>query len=157
MKQRFELFHPTTERLDDFLQNNLKPLDAALWDNNLKPLNAALWDNNLKPLNAALWDNNLKPLNAALWNVLRPLLLLSHGQATVQRGFSCNKEVIIDNMHQQTLVAQRRICDFLKINGGVLKVAINKTITNSCCLWTSELSTIFRKRKKPNQLRRPNI
>ncbi|KAI8761165.1 hypothetical protein BgiBS90_030950 [Biomphalaria glabrata] len=68
MKQKFELFHPTTERLDDFLQNNLKPLDAALWDNNLKPLDAALWDNNLKPLDAALWDNNLKPLDAALWD-----------------------------------------------------------------------------------------
>ncbi|KAK6994450.1 hypothetical protein BgiMline_011048 [Biomphalaria glabrata] len=92
VKPKFELFHPATERLDDFLYNNFKPLDAALWD------------------------------------VLRPLLLLSHGQATVERGFSYNKEVMIENMHKETLVAQRRICDFLKVNGGVLDVAITKPL-----------------------------
>ncbi|KAK6970300.1 solute carrier family 25 member 40-like X2 [Biomphalaria glabrata] len=92
VKPKFELFHPATERLDDFLYNNFKPLDAALWD------------------------------------VLRPLLLLSHGQGTVERGFSYNKEVMIENMHEETLVAQRRICDFLKVNGGVLDVAITKPL-----------------------------
>ncbi|KAK0049237.1 LIM homeobox Lhx6 [Biomphalaria pfeifferi] len=33
---------------------------------------------------------------------------------------------MIENMHEETLVAQRRICDFLKVNGGVLDVAITK-------------------------------
>ncbi|KAK6998660.1 leucine-rich PPR motif-containing protein mitochondrial-like isoform X1 [Biomphalaria glabrata] len=35
---------------------------------------------------------------------------------------------MIENMHEETLVAQRRICDFLKVNGGVLNVAITKPL-----------------------------
>ena len=33
-----------------------------------------------------------------LWQVARTILLLSHGQATVERGFSVNKETMADNM-----------------------------------------------------------
>ncbi len=39
------------------------------------------------------------------------LLILSHGQATVERGFSVNKEIEICNMQEDTLVAQRLVCD----------------------------------------------
>nr|KAI8745326.1 KAAdult enhancer factor 1 [Biomphalaria glabrata] len=56
VKPKFELFHPATERLDDFLYNNFKPLDTALWD------------------------------------VLRPLLLLSHGQRLLKEDFHITKK-----------------------------------------------------------------
>ena len=46
---------------------------------------------------------------AELWNLSKKLLLLSHGQASVERGFSINKEVSVQNMSAQTLVAQRTI------------------------------------------------
>ncbi|TRY58840.1 hypothetical protein DNTS_006721 [Danionella cerebrum] len=37
------------------------------------------------------------------------LLILSHGQATVERGFSVNKEIETGNMQEDTLVAQRLV------------------------------------------------
>ena len=41
-----------------------------------------------------------------LWKVVKLLLALSHGQATVERGFSSNKEVMVENLAQHSLVAQ---------------------------------------------------
>lgn len=46
-----------------------------------------------------------------LWDVCRKILLLSHGQTTVERGFSTNKEVEICNMHEDTVIAHRLVCD----------------------------------------------
>ncbi|KAJ4945774.1 hypothetical protein JOQ06_023452 [Pogonophryne albipinna] len=45
------------------------------------------------------------------------LLLLSHGQATVERGFSVNKEVETVNLLEESLEAQRLICDQKKRQG----------------------------------------
>ena len=33
-----------------------------------------------------------------VWRVVELLLLISHGQATVERGFSVNKEVVVENL-----------------------------------------------------------
>ncbi|XP_035985123.1 uncharacterized protein LOC118558689 [Fundulus heteroclitus] len=63
-----------------------------------------------------------------LWTFCRKLLLLSHGQATVERGFSVNKEVEADNMKEDTVVAQRMICDYVSVCGGVLKVPLTKEL-----------------------------
>lgn len=41
-----------------------------------------------------------------LWKIVKLLLALSHGQATVERGFSSNKEVMVENLAQHSLVAQ---------------------------------------------------
>jgi len=35
-----------------------------------------------------------KDMYSKLWNVVKMLLVLSHGQAAVERGFSINKQVI---------------------------------------------------------------
>ena len=43
---------------------------------------------------------------ADLWDLTRKLLLLSHGQASVERGFSVNKEISVENMTQLTFTAQ---------------------------------------------------
>ena len=51
---------------------------------------------------------------SSLWPVVEQLLLLSHGQATVERGFSVNKEVTADNLSKKSLIARRLICDELK-------------------------------------------
>lgn len=63
-----------------------------------------------------------------LWTFSKKLLLLSHGQATVERGFSINKEIEADNMKEDTVVAQRMICDFVSVCGGVLKVPLTKEL-----------------------------
>jgi len=40
-------------------------------------------------------------------------LLLSHGQASVERGFSVNKELVVENQSEQTLAARRIIKDHI--------------------------------------------
>ena len=59
-----------------------------------------------------------------LWHVVRQLLLLSHGQATVERGFSVNKEASSDNISQLSLVARRQIINHVRKVGGVKNVPI---------------------------------
>ncbi|KAJ8388000.1 hypothetical protein AAFF_G00147910 [Aldrovandia affinis] len=62
---------------------------------------------------------------------VRKLLLLSHGQATVERGFSVNKEVEICNMQEDTVIAQCLICDYVTVCVGVLKVPLSKEMLAS--------------------------
>ena len=69
---------------------------------------------------------------AQLWNVLRSLLILSHGQAHVERGFSINKEVSNTNIQNTSLVARRQIKDHVKNVGGVENVIITKELLQSC-------------------------
>ena len=33
-----------------------------------------------------------------LWNIIKKLLILSHGQASVERGFSVNRQMMVENM-----------------------------------------------------------
>jgi len=52
------------------------------------------------------------------------LLVLSHGQATVERGFSVNKQVETDNLHEESVVAKRAICDYVSYVGGIQHVDV---------------------------------
>ena len=44
-----------------------------------------------------------------LWITMQLILTLSHGQATVERGFSVNKEVLAPNLQETSLVAMRLV------------------------------------------------
>lgn len=59
-----------------------------------------------------------------LWKVTKSLLLLSHGQAQVERGFSVNKETMIINMLGRTLIAKRTIRDHLSSVGGLSAITV---------------------------------
>jgi len=61
------------------------------------------------------------------------LLVLSHGQATVEQDFSINKQVETDNLTEESLVAKRIICDYVIYVGGIqhVDVANKKLITGS--------------------------
>ena len=64
----------------------------------------------------------------SLFSVVKLILILSHGQATVERGFSVNKEVEVENLKEHTLVGQRIVCDHVNSVGGVLKVDLSKPL-----------------------------
>ncbi|KAK0152285.1 hypothetical protein N1851_006335 [Merluccius polli] len=61
----------------------------------------------------------------------KSLLLLSHGQATVERGFSINKEVETCNLQDNSLESLRIVCDRISKCGGVLKVPLTKELLAS--------------------------
>lgn len=69
-----------------------------------------------------------KPEWKKLWNLVKKVLLLSHGQASVERGFSVNREIEVENMKERTLVAQRIISDHVSNVGGLTNVSITKEL-----------------------------
>lgn len=66
-----------------------------------------------------------------LWAFCQRLLLLSHGQASVERGFSINKEIESENMLEESLVAHRLVYNYITIHGGVTKVALTPDLLKS--------------------------
>lgn len=66
-----------------------------------------------------------------LWRLCRQLLLLSHGQASVERGFSINRQIEDDNLSEDSYVAQRCISDHLRAVGGTKNVTIDKQLLMS--------------------------
>ncbi|XP_022247680.1 uncharacterized protein LOC111086979 [Limulus polyphemus] len=71
---------------------------------------------------------------AKFWNAVQILVLLSHGQADVEDGFSVNKEVEVENLHEQLLVTQRLVCDYVVKEGGVTKVPITNALPISAVM-----------------------
>ncbi|GBN95154.1 Uracil phosphoribosyltransferase [Araneus ventricosus] len=61
-----------------------------------------------------------------LWNIVKMILILSHGQATVERGFSLKKASEIENLKENSYIAQRMIIEAIKEAGDVLDVPIIK-------------------------------
>ena len=53
-----------------------------------------------------------------LWLVVRKLLLFSHGQASVERGFSLNKHLMVENQQKDNLIGRRIIKDAINYAGG---------------------------------------
>ena len=48
---------------------------------------------------------------AMLWDIFKMLLSISHGQASVERGYAVNKYMLIENLHEKTVVALRTVHD----------------------------------------------
>ena len=44
------------------------------------------------------------------------LLILSHGQSQVDRGFGFNSKVLVENLQKESLVAQRNVTDHMHYN-----------------------------------------
>ncbi len=83
------------------------------------------------------------------WAFLQKLLLLSHGQATVERGFSINNEVEICNIKEDTIIAHRIVCDYVLLHGGVRKVAlIPELLTPAAAARTRYLNHLENERRR---------
>lgn len=61
-----------------------------------------------------------------LWNIMKIVMTLSRGQASVERGFSVNKKLEKENMLGESYIAQRIIADAINSYGDVLDININK-------------------------------
>ena len=87
-----------------------------------------------------------------LWTVIKMVLVLSHGQATVERGFSINKQVLEVNMQRKSLEAQRIICDEILYRGGILKVPMTKPLLLAVSASRSKYQQdLERKREEKNR------
>ncbi|KAJ8887188.1 hypothetical protein PR048_013403 [Dryococelus australis] len=63
-----------------------------------------------------------------LWHVMKLCFMLSHGNVSIESGFSVNKSLLVENLSEESLVAQRIICDTVKSMGDVEEVTITRSI-----------------------------
>lgn len=63
--------------------------------------------------------------------VIKLVCTLSHGNANVERGFSVNSECLVENMHEELLIAQRTVYDHVRTVGGVEKVDLCKPLLHA--------------------------
>jgi len=88
---------------------------------------------------------------AALLDVVKILLVLSHGQASVERGFSVNKEVEVEILHEHPLVAQHIIYDHLRALGGVFSLPITKKLLAAAAQSRQKLGKHLQDQKDKNK------
>jgi len=63
-----------------------------------------------------------------LFIVIHLILVLSHGNASVESRFSVNSDMLVENMHEESLVAQHIVYDTIQAAGGLTAIDINKSI-----------------------------
>ena len=63
--------------------------------------------------------SDIMPRSCAFRKFANIIMVLFHGNASVERGFSQNKHCPNDNLLEESLVARRMICEHVTIAGGV--------------------------------------
>lgn len=63
-----------------------------------------------------------------LLRIVQIVCCLSHGNASVERGFSVNNECLFENMREESLITRRIVYDTVKQKGGVEKLDIPKSL-----------------------------
>lgn len=63
-----------------------------------------------------------------LQKVIQILLPLSHGNAMLERGFSINGDIIIENLKEESLIAQRMVFDSVSDCGGLKNLMVTKEL-----------------------------
>ena len=68
-----------------------------------------------------------------LWITMQLILTLSHVQATIERGFSVNKEVLAPNLQETSLVAMRLVHSSMQpAKCKVTDFVVNDALLSSC-------------------------
>ena len=74
---------------------------------------------------------------------------LSHGQVTVECGFSVNKEIEVENMAGSTFAAKKMVCDNVHSVGGIDHVDVgNKQLLLYCASARHKYSSYLEDQKK---------
>jgi len=78
---------------------------------------------------------------------------LSHRQATVERGFSVNRQVDDDNLHADTFCCKHLICDTVAYYGGIYAIdTSNKALLLSCSsAWHKYQLDLEQKKKRSDE------
>lgn len=62
---------------------------------------------------------------------LQMVLILSHGNAHVERSFSINKECLIENLKEESLIGLRTVHDAVTAEGGLQGLSVTKSMIHS--------------------------
>ena len=79
------------------------------------------------------------------------LLILSHGQSCVERGFSDNKDILSNNMQDQTLISYRMAYDGIKNQDGPIEDSVTKELLVSCRHAHARYQSCLNQKKKTEE------
>ena len=83
---------------------------------------------------------------------MRMVLILSHGNASVESGFSVNEAILVENMHEESIIAQRVVYDTIQAVGGVLSVDSNTSLLMSVRASRSRYEEALRKKREASAI-----
>ncbi len=88
------------------------------------PVEFKTFDSNICSLDQVFSNCFPKGKYPKLWNLMRILLILSHGQAAVERGFSIGKSLAKENQQKETVKGLKVVKDHILSVGGIKNVVI---------------------------------
>lgn len=134
----------TTIECDKCQDEFVKLCDNDLFLDSLKEFNVS------KDRLDDFWLKKLDPADEyrALHKLFRLIFILSHGNAFAERGFSVNKELLVPNLQERSLVAQRIIYDNIATVREVKNVIISKNLQESVGKSRLRYDSALKKKKK---------
>ena len=69
---------------------------------------------NTDRLDEFYWNCMKEAKHSKVWEVCRIIFTFLHGQAAVERGFLVNSELLVENLHEKTLVVSRFVYSSFK-------------------------------------------
>ena len=82
------------------------------------------------------------------WEIFKIVFTLSHGQVSVERGFSINKELLVENLEEESVVCQRMVYDHVSsIGKPINQIQITSAMMKSCKLAYSRYNTALEANK----------
>ena len=81
----------------------------------------------MKTFYGGILDSSLFDLES----IVRLVLILSHGSARVESGFSINDLILLPNILAETIVTQRIVHDTVQKAGNPMKVAITLRVNEN--------------------------
>ena len=120
-------------RQADLVKNNLREVwKRPFFDEKMKNFSIHNPEHRLDDLWFDVIPNESGDSFAPLIHFLKMVLILSNGNAFVERGFNINKETLIENLKNESLVGQRRVYDALQYNGKkVHDFTVNKSLIHA--------------------------
>ena len=88
-----------------------------------------------------------------LFEVIKFVLVLSRGNAVVESGFSISSDVLVENLKEESVVAQRQVFDGIQSSGGIREVVITSSMMSYVRSPHSRYNDAL-KRKKKHKARR---
>ena len=96
---------------------------------------------------ANLMSENVKYKNC--WNVFMMIFTLSRGQASVERVFSVNNELLVENLIEESIEPQRMAYDHIRsADKPITEIPITNDLIKSCKLAHSRYTAVLEERKK---------
>ena len=87
------------------------------------------------------------------WNICKIIFTLSHGQAAAERGFSVNREIIVENLQQKSLISQRLVYGYITVKyaSSLYEYAIPNAFLLECKSSHAKYVQFLEDQKKANE------